>query len=245
MINKILILLLFPGFCFSQQIIKGKIITETPEISGILVVNLTTESETKTDGFGRFSIEAKTDDLLVVSAPHIYKKRHLVEANDFKRELQIEVEVQPIEIEAVEINAYSYINSENLGIVPKGQKRYTKAERKLFTAGQMSIGTSISLDAIINAISGRTKILKKIVEMERENQRIAYLTNSFPEEFYTETLEILPDNVEEFKFFVLYNLEKDLPKKQKETYIRSLKKEELELKIIPLASLYLKLKTRE
>lgn len=243
--SKLLILFLLPVFCFSQQIIKGKIITETPEISGILVVNLTTESETKTDGFGRFSITANIGDLLVISAPHIYKKRLLIETNHFGKELQIEIEPLPVEIEAVEVNAYSYINSESLGIVPKGQKRYTQAERKLFTAGQMSLGTSIGLDAIINAISGRTKMLKKIVEMERENQRITYLTDNFSEKFYTETLKIHIDNVEEFKFFVLYNLEKDLPKKQKETYIKSLKKKELELKITSLAPLYLKLKEKE
>src|SRR5690606_4598392 len=100
MSNKFLILFLFPVFCFSQ-----KIITETPEISGILIVNLTAENETKTDGFGRFLIEANVGDLLIISAPHVYKKRYLVEETDFKTELQIEVEAQPVEIEAVEINA--------------------------------------------------------------------------------------------------------------------------------------------
>ncbi len=231
---------LFPVFCFSQQIIKGKIITETPEISGILIVNLTAENETKTDGFGRFLIEANVGDLLIISAPHVYKKRYLVEETDFKTELQIEVEAQPVEIEAVEINAYSHINSVSLGIVPKGQKKYTQAERKLYTASSEQ-----HLGALINAITGKTKILKKIAEMEKENQRVAYLTNNFSKEFYTETLKIHPDNVEEFKFFVLYNLEKDLPKKKKDTYIKNLNKKELELKIISLAPLYLKLKEKE
>src|SRR5690606_31292716 len=167
--NKVFFLLFFPVFCFSQEIIKGKIKIETPEVSEILVVNLTSESESKTDGFGRFSINAEIGDLLIVAAPHIHRKRYIVQENDFKKEIEIEVEALPVEIETIEITR-SNITSESLGLVPKGQKRYTPAERRLKTATDMEImvgfGFAFSFDPILNALSGRTKMLKKELEIE-------------------------------------------------------------------------------
>lgn len=233
---KLVVLLLFPLICFSQErILKGKI-TADAFVSGILVVNLTKETQVLTDGFGRFSIIARPDDLLIFSATHLHRIRHLVEEEDFDREISIEMESIPYEIETVEIERIN-ITSESLGLIPKGQKRYTVAERRLYSS--QSGGP---IGSLIDIISGRRKILKMIYEIEKENQRINYLSKTFPENFYTETLKIHPDNITEFKFYALYQMEKDLSKQEKDTYIRKLSKKELELKLIPLAESYLKLK---
>ena len=231
--NKILLLFLFPAFCFSQEFIKGKIKTDTPEVSEILVVNLNNESETKTDGFGRFSINAEIGDLLIFAAPHIHKKRHIVQENDFKKEIEIEIEALPIEIEEVEITR-SNITSESLGLVPKGQKRYTQAERQLKTAQDEK-----HLGALINLLSGRTKMLKMLVEMEYEDKRIINLSNIFNEDYFTDNLTIHSDNVMEFKYFALYEILKDIPKKERSAYFSKLSKNDLELLLIPLAKTYL------
>ncbi len=234
--NKVFFLLLFPIFCFSQEIIKGKIKTETPEVSGILVVNLTSESESKTDGLGRFSINAEIGDLLIVAASHIHRKRYIVQENDFKKEIEIEVEALPVEIEAVEITR-SNITSESLGLVPKGQKRYTQAERQLKTAQDEK-----HLGALINLLSGRTKMLKMLVEMDYEDKRIINLSNIFNDDYFTDNLAIHPDNVMEFKYFALYEILKDVPKKERSAYFSKLSKNDLELLLIPLATIYLERK---
>src|SRR5690554_2508869 len=233
MSNKVFFLFFFPIWCFSQDVIKGKIKTETPEVSGILVVNLTHQNETRTDGFGRFSIKAEEGDLLIISAPHIHKKRHLVEKEDFQKELEIKIEALPIEIEVVEI-VRSDITSESLGLVPEGQKRYTPAERRLITTQNEQ-----HLGALLNLISGRTKMLKALVEMEREDHRVTYLSDRFPDDYFVETLNIHPDNVMEFKYFALYEILKDIKNKQKGLYFDQLSKNDLELLLIPLSEMYL------
>lgn|SRR5690606_18351595 len=234
--NKVFFLLFFPVFCFSQEIIKGKIKIETPEVSEILVVNLHNESESKTDAFGRFSIRAEIGDLLIIAAPHIHRKRYIVQENDFKKEIEIEVEALPVEIEAVEI-IRSNITSESLGLVPKGQKRYTQAERQLKTAQDEQ-----HLGALINLLSGRTKMLKMLLEMEHEDKRIINLSNIFNDDYFTDNLAIHPDNVMEFKYFALYEILKDINKKERSAYFSKLSKNDLELLLIPLSKIYLERK---
>lgn len=228
--NKLLFFLLLPCICFSQEMIfRGKVVAHTDDLKGILVVNLTKETQTQTDSLGRFRIKAEEDDLLIFTAVHLWKVRHLVEKTDFDKENIIPMEVKAEMLDVVEIVRYNF-NPEDLGIVPRGQKRYTLAERRLYTAGRITIGTVIDVDAIINAVSGRTKMLKQLVKMEREDKRVVALTNAFTEEFFTETLKIQPENVEEFKYFSVYYLPPNLPRRQ------------LELRLIELAEEYLKLR---
>lgn len=244
--NKLLLFaFIFPFLSFSQdKFFKGKIVVPNIDLEGVLVINLTKEIQVLTNSIGEFSIRAEPDDLLIFSSIFLNKKRHLVEKEDFLQQNIIEMEVLPYEIETVDINRI-IINVEDLGIVPKGQKRYTVAERRLYTAGQLSIGTSIGIDAIINAISGRTKMLKKIVEIERENKNVAIITDIFSKDFFIKTLKIRPENIEEFKYYALYYIEKNLSIKEKENYFKKISKEELEFKLISLSKSYLKLKEIE
>jgi len=206
--TKILLLLIFPVFCFSQEIIKGKIKIGAPEVSGILVVNLNNESEAKTDAFGRFSVRAEIGDLLIIDAAHIHKKRYIVQENDFKKEIEIEVEALPVEIETIEITR-SNITSESLGLVPKGQKRYTPAERRLKTATDMELmvgfGFTFSFDPILNALSGRTKMLKKELEIERFNRNVTLTENYISDELLTSQFNIPTDYIKSFRMFLVDN----------------------------------------
>src|SRR5690606_38215489 len=165
---KLQFILLFPCLCFSQEMIfRGKVLANTDDLKGILIVNLTKETQTQTDSLGHFRIKAEEDDLLIFTAVHLWKVRHLVEKTDLEKENIIPMEVKAEMLDVVEIVRYNF-NPEDLGIVQRGQKRYTVAERRLYTAGRITIGTVIDVDAIINAVSGRTKMLKQLVKMERE-----------------------------------------------------------------------------
>ena len=61
-----------------------------------------------------------------------------------------------IVLKEVIVNEHPEITAENLGIIPYGQKKYTSAERKLYTA---TSGNGI--DGLLNTISGRKAMLKK------------------------------------------------------------------------------------
>ena len=72
--NKILLFFLFTvQFFFAQNdtIIIGVVKAENVSVEGIHVVNLVNEKTTITNAKGEFSIEAKEDDLLVLSAVHL------------------------------------------------------------------------------------------------------------------------------------------------------------------------------
>src|SRR5690554_7056293 len=109
------------------MIFRGKVVAHTDDLKGILVVNLTKETQTQTDSLGRFRIKAEEDDLLIFTAVHLWKVRHLVEKTDFDKENIIPMEVKAEMLDVVEIVRYNF-NPEDLGIVPKGQKRYTRSE---------------------------------------------------------------------------------------------------------------------
>ena len=246
---KALLLFLLPVFCFSQEkIFRGKIETGAL-LSNVLVVNLTNETETQTDGFGRFSIKAEAGDLLVFSGEFVRRKRFLVEEEHFGKENIIPLEVQDIEIEMVTVEKFN-INPEDLGLVPEGQKQYTPAEKRLKTASDPNIEYSwliptlrFSLDPIINHLSGKTKMLKKLVEMEREDIRASHLSDVFNDDYFTKNLEIHSDNITEFKYFALYEILKNIPEKERNRYLESLSKNDLELLLIPLATKYLNFKS--
>lgn len=216
-------------------------------IGNILVINLSRETETKTDLLGQFEIQAQSGDLLVFSAEFIYKKRHLIEDSDFNKILEIHIESKPIEIESVEINAYNDINAVSLGIISHAVPQYTHLEKKLKTASNLDLrmgigitgGVSMSLDPIINAFTGKTKMLKNLVTMEREDYRVNYLSGLFDEDFFTQNLLIPKDNISEFKYYAAYFLRDLLPSK-KDSAIKS-SKDKIELELIPLAKKYLEL----
>lgn len=236
MMPKRLLLLIVICCCYfghAQQKLRGSVSTDIPNISELLVVNLSKEIETRIDFSGKFVILAEVGDLLIIDASHIYRKRLLVDENDFSKEIKIEIEVKPVEIEAVEINKYSWINSESLGLVSKGFKRLTTQERRLYTA------TSTGVDAVINAITGRTRMLKNLIKMEREDKKFDHLIYLFEDGYYTETLKIPEDKVNEFVYFSIYEMEKNLSPSQKTNYIYKLTKGSTELLLIQLAKKFL------
>jgi hypothetical protein len=228
------------------QSVKGKVLSDGM-VGDILVINLSRETETKTDALGQFIIEAQSGDLLIFSAEFIHKKRYLVEEIDFSKLLEISVEAKPIEMETVELNFYNDIDAVSLGILQEAPKEYTHLEKKLITASNIdprfdlgtSGGVSMNLDPIINAITGKTKRLKNLVDMEREDKRVEYLSSLFNDEFFIQKLSIPKEYLTEFKYYAAYHLKGMLPSDGKSTSKTSIDKIEVEL--IPLARKYLEL----
>lgn len=235
-----LILLLFPVVCFSQErIFKGKVTAET-SVNGILVVNLTRQTQVSTDDFGNFLIKAEPGDLLIFSALHLYRKRYLVEEEDFVQKISIKMEAKPVEIEAIEIERIN-ISAESLGIIPKGRKRYTPAERRLKTAEDANLQyflliptLSFSLDPLLNAMSGRTKMLKKELEIERFEVNLRQTEYYISDEMIVSEFEIPEEYTKGFRMFLV-----DSPEFSKVMKTRNTK--EITSKAFSLAEAYKKL----
>lgn len=201
-----------PLVCFSQkEIIQGKVIAGT-SVSGVLVVNLTQQKQVSTDDSGNFAIKAQTGDLLIFSALHLYRKRHLIEDEDFSQTITIEMEIMPYEIQAVEIERGT-ISAEDLGIIPRGRKRYTVAERRLKTATDWNpelgagtmVGASVGLDPLLNAISGRTKMLKNQLKIERFNRNLNKTTWYLSDQMIISEFGIPEEYTKDFRMYLVEN----------------------------------------
>lgn len=201
---------------FSQTTIKGKVVVKEQSAEGIHVLNLVSEKAVITNSNGEFSIDVSEDDLLVFSAVHLDYWRKSISAKDIKNGF-IEVQITPkdIKLEEVVVTEYTKINARNLGIINYKPKSYTPAERRLKTATDLDptlgagtmVGGSISLDPLLNWISGRTKMLKSELEVERKEFLRIKLDNWNQNLFYINELNIPEEYVDGFKYFIVYDEE--------------------------------------
>ncbi len=188
-----------------------KIIAENASVEGVNILNIVSEKTTVSDKNGEFYILAKADDLLLINSLNLEIKRKLIEEEDLEFEI-INIKMIPkmTELKQVNVNENANITAENLGIVPKDQKKYTPAERKLYTAGDFKpihllglLGGHLDVDPILNAINGKTKRLKKEIKIEQKEYLLIKLDNQFTDNYYIDQFHIPKDYVDGFKYYLL------------------------------------------
>ena len=193
----------------SSKKINGKITADSNDLEGIYIINLKTEKSTLSERGGYFSILANVGDTLVFSAVQFKAIKIVLTENDSEKELFF-VKMEPLirVLDEVRIDEYKNINAVSLGIISPFTKHYTPAERKLYTAtgggkNQIGLDTKISGDAILNAISGRTKMLKKEVEVEKKETLMEKISDYYDENYFIKTLKIPQDYVKGFLFYIV------------------------------------------
>ena len=198
--TSLLFFLLINAFVFAQKSvkIKGSIRVNDAKTSDVHIINLTTEEETISDLNGFFEIEVHVDDLLVFSANHLDYMRKIIEEEQVKNgTITVEMTSKSMHLDEVEVVNNSRINAVSLGILTKPAKKYTVAERRLYGA------TSSPLDGLLNAISGRTNMLKDGIEVEKKSFALQAIEGRFPESFYTKTLKIPVEEIGGFHYFAV------------------------------------------
>lgn len=242
---RIFLLFLFVTFSqmtFSQiigeKILHGKIIVETGNASGVTIINLVNEKTTLSDSNGNFYILAKADDLLVFSSVNLEYYRRIIDEQDLKTPI-INIKMTPkiTELKEVVVNKHPEINSVSLGISPKGIKKYTPAERKLATASSMRLNP-MGFDPLINAISGRTKMLKKELEVEKKERLLLIINALYKEDYYVTVLKIPTDYIKGFQYYCIED-------KKFAEILKSKNKAKIEFLLVPLALKYNEIITDE
>jgi hypothetical protein len=196
------------GLATSKRL-NGKVTADYNDLEGIYIVNLKTERATLTERGGYFSITASVGDTLMFSAVQFKGLKVALKESDFEKELLfVKLETLVRSLDEVRINEYKNINAVSLGIISPNTKHYTPAERKLYTAtgggkNQYGLNTKISGDAILNAISGRTAMLKKELVVEKKETLMEKISDYYDEKYFTETLKIPQDYVKGFLFFIV------------------------------------------
>jgi len=200
---------------FSQTTIKGIVVVKEQSAEGIHVLNLVSEKAVITNANGEFSIDVNEDDLLVFSAVHLNYWRKSISENDIKNGfIEVEMTTKEQKLEEVVVTEYTKINAQDLGIIDYKPKKYTPAERRLRTAEKFKWYSPLliplggmSVDGLINQISGRTNQLKKEVEIERKELLLKKLDDWYENEFYVNQLTIPEDYINGFKVFAIYDEE--------------------------------------
>lgn len=201
---------------FAQQLtrtqLNGKVSADLIALENIHVINKATKELSTTNQQGIFKIQAKANDTLLFSCSQFLELKICVTQNDLEQNIftvQLDQEINQLK----EVIVQSNINAVSLGIIPKGQKSYTAAERKLYTATHLNasanvgsmMGGSISADPLLNWISGRTKMLKKNLAVEKKElylRRIEYL---FSDDYFINTLKIPVNYIKGFEYYLVEN----------------------------------------
>lgn len=199
----IVFVLLMSTFVFAQngeKLIKGKVLTGQIPVENVEVINISNQSSTTTNSKGEFQISAKSNDPLIYSNSNYENVRKRLLKSEFESG-QITVSLIPVatNLDVVVIDKTNAISGF------EGAKKFTPAERRLETGNKqfrLNQGLEISNDAIINKISGKSKRLKKEVEVERKEAFLEEFSDTFADEFFTEDLRIEKEYVDGFKFYL-------------------------------------------
>jgi hypothetical protein len=197
----LLITQIFFGQINNQKVIHGVVIAEKVTVEAINVVNLSNQLTAVSDKNGLFSLLVKEGDVLVFSAVNLVTLHKTINKQDLAKEfITMYMSAKSIDLDEVVINEHPQITAENLGIIPYGQKKYTPAERKLYTATSGG-----GIDGLLNAISGRKAMLKKNIIVENKEQALNRLTYLFEDKYYVESLKIPFDYIHGFQYYCVEN----------------------------------------
>ena len=197
----------------NEKLIVGKIVVKDAMVQGVHIINLVNEKEAVSDKDGNFSILAKTDDLLVFSAMHLDYMRKIIEDTDYESGIiAVQMTSKINQLEEVEIKENT-INALSLGIISRPIKSLTPAERRFKTAAGLDItpnigamtGATIGTDALINLLTGRTKLLRQEMELEKKELLLKNTDGLFQDSYYTDTLKIPKDYIKAFQYYCIEN----------------------------------------
>ncbi|MFD2909945.1 hypothetical protein ACFSX9_14515 [Flavobacterium ardleyense] len=217
-------------FCQKDTIISGKVVSQSINLEGIHVLNISKKTGEITGDRGYFKIKAQVNDTLQFSAVHLEATRYVIKESDFKTELIfVEMKSLTTHLKEVTLTEYKNINAFSLGIIPASTKSYTPAERRLKSS------KSGFIEPVLNLISGRTNTLKNDVGIEKKEFLQIKTSNYFERIYFTQTLHIPEEHVDGFLFYVVEN----------ENYARAMKDKNKTMATFLLSGLaveYLKLK---
>ncbi|WP_350290612.1 carboxypeptidase-like regulatory domain-containing protein [uncultured Croceitalea sp.] len=218
----------------SSKISKGKVVAKDKDVTGVVVQNITNKKTTITDVNGNFSIQISLNDTLVFSAVQFKRKAVsitksfynssfiTVPLEEFVNELR-EVVVQPFNLsgnlnsDLSTIKLEKDVSAEALGLPNADVRIITQSENKLNDAdhGKFAyyyvIALTINLNKVLNRLSGRTKMLKERVALDKRYKTTQKIEAAFVDSLLVNHLKIPRDNFYEFIQFcesdsVFYNL---------------------------------------
>ncbi|WP_417213222.1 hypothetical protein [Bizionia sp.] len=209
----ILLLLVTIQQSYAQTIVLSGKVQSTTDVENIHVINKTAQKFTITNADGAFQISATLNDTLIFTSIQHKITSVLIDAEIIQNKtLVVTLEEQLNELDQVVVGKIltgnmvldvSSVEEEPMTSQKAGIPSYqgplkTQSERKLNEA--TTGGGIIPLNPILNAISGRTKKLKKQVKLEEKDDLMFRIKNELSNDLFTENP--LPDEyVMEYFYF--------------------------------------------
>ncbi|MCX2719247.1 carboxypeptidase-like regulatory domain-containing protein [Lentiprolixibacter aurantiacus] len=202
--------------------ITGKVVQGTSGIPDVHVMNFSSKNATITNALGNFSITASVGDSLVFSAIQLQRKTIVISAEIMESQsLVVYMEDRVNLLDEVILTPYNlsgdltrdmqnakkekvYVAS-TLGLPNAYVKPKTLAERRLFEA--VTGAGLVPLNPVINAITGRTKYLKKVLATERKYARTQRVRAFYPDSLYVSELRIPENRIPDFMYFCEVDVE--------------------------------------
>ncbi len=196
--------------------INGVLISLSGEVSGIHIINKTSQLATISNANGYFSISSKLNDTLVIRGVGYQTKQLIIDSenyNKFSLALDLEAEVVSLNevvvmpynlsgdllVDMEAIRAEDQVSEFTLGLPNADATPMRKSQRILNEA--TTGGGILPVNPILNAITGRTKKLKKIVAVDLKNQRTLQVRYYYPDSLFINHLNIDQEKILDFMFY--------------------------------------------
>ncbi len=200
---------------FFPKKLQGKVYSTDGDVAATHVLNTTTKKATITDIDGFFSIQANLNDTLVFSAVQYKKKELIVTASVLaQKTLNIPLEESLTVLDEVIVTPYNLsgdiakdlqvikteqvVTAQTIGLPNAYVRIPSKAERELFAA---TANPFMSFDPLINAITGRTKMLKKRLARNKVYSRTQRVKAFYPDSIFRIDLKIPKNKIDDLLFF--------------------------------------------
>lgn len=199
-----------------QKDLEGRVYSNDGDVAATHVLNTTTQRATITDSNGFFSISVHVNDTLVFSAVQFKKKQIVVTPSIFESKmLSVPLDDALTELDEVVVTPYNLsgdiakdlmtleiepvVTASTLGLPNAYVRVPTKAERELFEA--TSGGGLVPITPILNAISGRTKMLKERIARNNLYDRTGRVREYYADSLYQTKLKIPETRIDDFFYF--------------------------------------------
>ncbi|MFK7812918.1 MAG: carboxypeptidase-like regulatory domain-containing protein [Maribacter sp.] len=199
---------------FSKKL-EGRVFSKEGDVAATTIQNISTNRATITDIDGFFQITANLNDTLVFSAVQ-FKKKEIIVTREILRQrtLIVPLEDALTELDEVVVTPYNLtgdltkditiiktahvVTSSTLGLPNAYVLPISKAERELYAA---TANPFMSFDPLINAISGRTKMLKKRVARNNLYSRTERVKEFYADSLFRSDLKIPKDKIDDLLYF--------------------------------------------
>ncbi len=199
---------------FSKKI-EGRVYSKGGDVAATTVQNISTDRATITNTDGFFQIAGNLNDTLVFSAVQ-FKKKELILTREVLRQrlLNVGLEDALTELDEVIVTPYNLtgdilkdiaiiktdavVTASTLGLPNAYVLPISKAERELYAA---TANPLMSFDPLINAITGRTKMLKKRIERNKLYSRTERVKEFYADSLFRKDLKIPEDKIDDLLYF--------------------------------------------